>query len=115
MGGPRLLINLVGFVYPAYKSFKAVESGDKKDDTLWLTYWVVFAFFSLTEQAADFLISWIPMYFFLKVAFLVWCYHPVTAGATTIYSLALKPYLLPHLGIETSDAGGDVGDTDKTK
>lgn len=115
LGGPRLLINLVGFVYPAYKSFKAVETRDNKtDDTLWLTYWVVFAFFSLTEQAADFLISWIPMYFFIKVAFLVWCYHPVTQGAKTIYGGLIKPFLLPHLGIQASAGGGDDGKTTTT-
>ena len=67
---------------------------------------------ALTEQAADFLISWIPMYFFIKVAFLVWCYHPVTQGAKPIYGGLIKPFLLPHLGIQASAGGGDdVGDS----
>ena len=35
--------NVVGFVYPAYMSFKAIETEDDVDDDIqWLTYWVVF-------------------------------------------------------------------------
>ena len=33
--GPGLLCNLAGFVYPAYASFKAIESFEKEDDTQW--------------------------------------------------------------------------------
>jgi receptor expression-enhancing protein 5/6 len=35
----RLLSNLLGWVYPAYRSFKALESPEKEDDKQWLTYW----------------------------------------------------------------------------
>ncbi|CAJ0873858.1 10415_t:CDS:2 [Entrophospora sp. SA101] len=35
-----LLSNLIGWLYPAYISFKAIESTDKADDTQWLTYWL---------------------------------------------------------------------------
>ena len=48
-------------------SCKAIESEDKSDDTLWLTYWVVFAFFGVMEYFTDILLWWIPFYFFLKV------------------------------------------------
>jgi receptor expression-enhancing protein 5/6 len=37
----QLLSNLVGWVYPAYRSFKAIETTEKTDDTQWLTYWYV--------------------------------------------------------------------------
>ena len=30
-----LLTNLLGFLYPAYHSFKAIESHEKDDDTMW--------------------------------------------------------------------------------
>ncbi len=52
---------IVGFVYPAYASFKAIESPDKHDDTMWLTYWVVFAVFSIAETFSDTLLWWFPL------------------------------------------------------
>ena len=51
----------------AVDSCKAIESVDKDDDTMWLTYWVVFAFFGVIEYFTDILLWWIPFYFFLKV------------------------------------------------
>jgi receptor expression-enhancing protein 5/6 len=33
--GGRLITNMVGFVYPAYCSFKAIESNNKDDDVQW--------------------------------------------------------------------------------
>ncbi|CAG8621516.1 19867_t:CDS:2 [Rhizophagus irregularis] len=36
----QLLSNLIGWLYPAYTSFKAIESTEKSDDTQWLTYWL---------------------------------------------------------------------------
>ena len=33
--GGRLITNMFGFVYPAYASFKAIESGKKEDDVQW--------------------------------------------------------------------------------
>merc|ERR1712189_120073 len=44
-----LVVNLIAFIYPAYKSIKALESNDKDDDSKWLTYWVVYGFFSCME------------------------------------------------------------------
>nr|CAG8622452.1 8109_t:CDS:2 [Entrophospora candida] len=35
-----LVSNLIGWIYPAYASFKAIESDVKVDDTQWLTYWL---------------------------------------------------------------------------
>jgi receptor expression-enhancing protein 5/6 len=31
----NLLTNILGFVYPAYASFKAIETKETDDDTLW--------------------------------------------------------------------------------
>jgi receptor expression-enhancing protein 5/6 len=33
-----LLTNLLGFVYPAFASFKAIESKNKEDDTQWCVF-----------------------------------------------------------------------------
>lgn len=43
----QLVANLIGFLYPAYASAKALESPQKDDDTQWLTYWVCYGFLSV--------------------------------------------------------------------
>jgi receptor expression-enhancing protein 5/6 len=65
----QLLCNIIGFLYPAYRSMKALESPNKDDDTKWLTYWVVFALFSIIEYFSNIFIYWFPFYWLFKVNF----------------------------------------------
>jgi len=91
--GSGPLCNLVGYAYPIYMSFKAINSERKDDDSQWLTYWVVFAFFNLIESFTDLLLYWVPFYYFVKMAFLLWCYLPQYEGANVIY----KRFIFPNL------------------
>lgn len=63
----QLLCNAISVAYPAYVSIRAIESSDKIDDTKWLTYWVLYAIFSVIEFFSLFLTNFIPFYFLLKV------------------------------------------------
>ena len=36
-------------------------------------YWVVFSIFSLIETFSDVVLFWLPFYYALKVAFLLYC------------------------------------------
>ena len=74
----------LGFVYPAYCSVRALESRSKDDDTKWLTYWVVFALFSVIEFFSDILVGWVPFYWLTKVT-IIFCY-------TYTYVLFSKSY-----------------------
>jgi len=90
-----LICNAVGFVYPAYASIKAIESTKKEDDTQWLTYWVVFAAFSVMEFFSDFIFGWFPLYWLAKIVFLVWCFVPIkNNGSMVVYNKLLKPFFL---------------------
>lgn len=66
VGGAQLIVSLVGFIYPAYQSFKAISTPNPDDDTQWLTYWVVYAFFNITESVTDLVLSWCVIVFIVS-------------------------------------------------
>lgn len=88
--GLSFISNVVGF-YPLYWSFKALRSPGTNDDEYWLTYWVVYATFGLFESLIDGIFFWLPLYFLVKTAFLVYCFLPQTRGAEVVYKNALAP------------------------
>lgn len=91
--GIASLTSVTGFFYPAYKSFQAIEQKNKNDDTQWLVYWVIFAFFSIAETFIDYLLYWIPFYYAFKIAFLLWAMLPQTRGAKLLYDNFLRDFL----------------------
>eukprot|EP00922_Rhytidocystis_sp_ex-Travisia-forbesii_P061615 GHVS01091288.1.p1 GENE.GHVS01091288.1~~GHVS01091288.1.p1 ORF type:complete len:226 (+),score=37.21 GHVS01091288.1:106-783(+) len=94
--GGGIICDMVGFLYPAWMSFKAIETPSREDDKLWLTYWVVYAFFSLLEYFIDSILFWVPFYYFVKLVFLLYLCLPWTKGAEVIYNTFIRPYLLKH-------------------
>lgn len=99
-GGMKLASNLVGFLYPAYMSFKALEGGKSIDGdaTQWMTYWIIFCSINLLEDTFPFLPNSVSFFYMVKVLAVIWLYHPKTTGAQVIYSSGLRPYLLPMMG-----------------
>lgn len=88
----EFVCNLIGFVYPAYKSLCALETSKSGQDTKWLTYWVVFAGFSVCEFFSDILLSWFPFYWLVKVVFLLWCCADIpNNGSSIIYQKIIRP------------------------
>ncbi|PAA55852.1 hypothetical protein BOX15_Mlig010854g1 [Macrostomum lignano] len=95
--GSNFLANFIGFLYPAYASVKAIETHEKDDDTKWLTYWVVYAAFSLLETFTDIFLWWIPLYAFLKCIFLIYLMVPISAnGSVLLYNRVIRPIVLKH-------------------
>ncbi|TPX63263.1 hypothetical protein SpCBS45565_g06723 [Spizellomyces sp. 'palustris'] len=89
-----LLTNLLGFLYPAYASFKAIESVNKNDDTQWLIYWTVFGFLNVVEFFSDALLYWIPFYYTFKAALILYLILPQFQGAQFLYFKFVRPYLI---------------------
>jgi len=88
--GGQLLTNVAGFVIPGYYSLEALFSIGKVDDTQWLTYWVVFAFFTVFESAVN-AVYWFPFYYTFKFILVLWLALPFTNGAQTVFRSFLQP------------------------
>ncbi|CAO3677877.1 unnamed protein product [Rhizopus stolonifer] len=90
----QLLTNFVSWIYPAYASFKAIESPSKEDDKQWLTYWTVIGFVQTVEYFSDILLYWFPFYYLFKTLLVLYLALPQFRGAETLYARFLRPYLL---------------------
>lgn len=107
--------NLIGWGFPAYLSFKALETPQHQDDMQWLTYWVVFGFFTFLESfALRLVLYYFPFYFAFKTVFVIWLQLPAfkvrvlmscrvmrfptifwrSQGATKLYLTLLRPVLV---------------------
>lgn len=70
-----LICDWVGFFWPAYMSFVALEQGGDVDQ--WLKYWVIFGLFTLfVDNVGIFL----PMYDYIKMFIFMWCMIPKSDG-----------------------------------
>ena len=107
--GGHLICLFIGFVYPAYRTTKAIEYRDGQRTEMeiikWLMYWVVFAAFHLLEFFSDFILGWVPFYWLAKCLFLLICMSPLNIS-TLIYQKFVLPLfrkneaLIDHMMIE---------------
>ncbi|KAK4477161.1 hypothetical protein RD792_016374 [Penstemon davidsonii] len=94
----RVLLIVLGYVYPAYECYKTVEKHDLSIDQLkfWCQYWILVAVLTLFERVGDYIISWLPLYGEAKIALVLYLWHPKTRGTVYIYGSFLKLYLVKH-------------------
>ncbi|MBN3323731.1 REEP1 protein, partial [Atractosteus spatula] len=84
---------IFGTLYPAYSSYKAVKSKDVKEYVKWMMYWIIFALFTTAETMTDIFLCWVPFYYELKIAFVVWLLSPYTKGSSVLYRKFVHPTL----------------------
>ncbi|CAL9699616.1 unnamed protein product [Knipowitschia caucasica] len=89
----RCVVLLFGTLYPAYYSYKAVKTKDVREYVRWMMYWIVFALYTVVETITDLTLAWFPLYYEVKVAFVIWLLSPYTRGASLIYRKCLHPLL----------------------
>ena len=83
------ITNIVGIILPAYLSMKAIETYETDNEKQWITYWVLFAFYSILDTFSVFFLNYIPFYFFIKVIVLIWLYLPNFQGASYLYDILI--------------------------
>ncbi|PIK53252.1 putative receptor expression-enhancing protein 2 isoform X2, partial [Apostichopus japonicus] len=59
----------------------------------WMMYWIVFALFSCFETFADIFASILPLYYEIKIVFILWLISPWTKGSTYLYRKFVHPTL----------------------
>ena len=100
--GLRLLTSVVAFFYPLYCSLRCLclphsyAADPSRGPRLWLVYWLVFGLLSFSERLSDSLLSFLPLYYPLKLAFLLWCFLPQSEGCAVLYDCVLHPLLARH-------------------
>ena len=97
---------LITFIYPAYKSFKAVESIDEKDDIRWLTYWIVFGFMHCFEEVLSPLLFFLPFFGVFRTILLVYLHVEKEKGSKFVFDTIVSPafgliiqYLGPYMDV----------------
>lgn len=101
-GMGQLLANLASLVIPGYYSLKALETKNTDDDTQFLTYWVVYACFSVVEFWSKAILYYVPFYWLLKTIFFLYIGFPQLGGCQFIYTNVIRPFSVNVLGITSS-------------
>lgn len=102
VGKGKLFMDLLAFVYPFLMTMRALDTGTSGGYKQWLVYWIIFMFLRLIDDV--FVVNFIPLYFPLKMAFLLWCFYPSTKGSIVIYDVIIKGRIIPFLMIKNSNS-----------
>lgn len=94
----RILILFLGYAYPAFECFKAVEKNriEVAELRFWCQYWILVAFLTVFERVGDTFISWLPMYDELKLALIIYLWYPKTKGSSYVYETLFRPFVTNH-------------------
>lgn len=84
---------VLGTLYPAYRSYKAIKNKDVREHVKWMMYWIVFALFTTLETFSDIFFSWFPFYYEIKILFILWVLSPATRGSSLLYKKVVHPLL----------------------
>ncbi|KAA0061674.1 HVA22-like protein f [Cucumis melo var. makuwa] len=74
-----------------YESKLAMEKPSSREHQQWLTYWVLLSLLTLFELYLSTIISWIPLWPYIKLVFCLWLALPSFKGAAYVFeNIAMK-------------------------
>lgn len=94
----QLLSNFATLVIPGYFSLQALETKTTDDDTQYLTYWVVYACFSVVEFWSRTILYWVPFYWVFKTIFFLYLGLPQFGGSRLVYAHVIRPFTIKFIG-----------------
>ncbi|KAF5129043.1 hypothetical protein DV495_002674 [Geotrichum candidum] len=100
----QFFANLASLVIPGYYSLQALETKSTADDTQFLTYWVIYASFTVVEFWTNTILYWVPFYWLFKTVFFLYIGLPQYGGSRFIYLNAIRPFSVKVLGINGKPA-----------
>ncbi|CAK9308559.1 unnamed protein product [Citrullus colocynthis] len=80
-------------LYPLYESKMAMEKPSSREHQQWLTYWVLLSFLTLFELYFSTIISWIPLWPYIKLVFCLWLVLPSFKGAAYVFENIATKYI----------------------
>jgi receptor expression-enhancing protein 5/6 len=90
----------IGFLYPAYMTYKCIEtdvqSVETQEEKLWLSYWIVFSLMNVFDKFLSAVLVIIPFYNIIKIGYIIWLFHPKTRGAKIVYDKIIRRFLKPY-------------------
>jgi receptor expression-enhancing protein 1/2/3/4 len=94
----RIVCSISAFLYPGYSSYKTLSQRPASEEEIerWLMYWSVLGCIVAVEYVAEWLVSWIPFYYFFKTIFLLFLSLPQTRGSSYLYINHLQPFFHTH-------------------
>ena len=93
----EVLCHMLGYIYPAYQTFKAIRVDELSGYKQWVTFWIVHSYFTVFEVfAGTALNDQLPWYYPVKAFILVWLVFPQFMGASMIYERFIAPFMLRY-------------------
>eukprot|EP01138_Halocafeteria_seosinensis_P003970 gb/GECG01004059.1/.p1 GENE.gb/GECG01004059.1/~~gb/GECG01004059.1/.p1 ORF type:complete len:168 (+),score=11.61 gb/GECG01004059.1/:1-504(+) len=85
------VLTVAGLLWGSYRSFKVLKNWDAQKGNALLRLWVVMSFQSLYEQWAEMLVDWLPLYYELKCALLLWLLFPESNAPHVLFDSFVTP------------------------
>ncbi|KAL5724397.1 HVA22-like protein d [Ranunculus cassubicifolius] len=104
---------IVMLLYPLYASVMAMESTSKVDDEQWLAYWIFYSFLTLVEIVLEPVLTWIPIWYTVKLGLVAWLVLPQFRGAAFMYNTFVREKLLKQYGGKHFQNGSPIKKNNK--
>ncbi|EFN53264.1 hypothetical protein CHLNCDRAFT_137198 [Chlorella variabilis] len=91
----KIALLLLGYAYPAYKTFKVVQlPATRSNDTLlrhWCQFWALMAVFTAVQPLADAFCFWLPLYYEAKLVLAVYLWANELSGSQHVWVRWAQP------------------------